>query len=317
MMNNLADRTDMVVRKVQLHRVLIALVALVSMGLVVAFGRLLESHPRPASPALTEERLYMNGATVKHMSLGFRGLIADWYWLRSLQYVGRKATNTSGFKLDNIKALDLRLLAPLLDAATTLDPQFIAVYEYGAVVLPEVSDEDHDEQAIALLKKGVAANPAAWRLYHHLGYIYWQRQDYKAAREIYSAGAKIAGAPRWMEAMSARMEAEGGSRATAREMYQRMYEQADDAQIRRMAELHLAQLNSLDERDAIRRVLAAYRERSGGRCPSSWQEIGVLLGALGLHQDQTGAPLDPSNVAYVLVKERCDVKLGEASKILR
>ena len=139
--------------------------------------------------------------------------------------------------MDDLAALNLKLLYPLLDTATTLDPQFIAVYEYGGVVLPGINDED----AIKLLKKGIENNPAEWRLYHHLGYIYWQRNDYRSGeRDLRCRARRLPGAPAWMQAMSARMQAEGGSRDTAREMYTRMYEQADDEQIKRMAELRLA-----------------------------------------------------------------------------
>jgi len=72
------------------------------------------------------------------VSLGFNGLIADWYWMRALQYVGRKVMGTSEhLQLDNLNPLNLKLLAPLLETATTLDPQFMEPYEYAAVVLPE------------------------------------------------------------------------------------------------------------------------------------------------------------------------------------
>src|SRR5205085_805666 len=174
-----------------------------------------------AAQTQTEE-LYLRPATVRRMSLGFNGLAADWYWLRALQYVGRKLQNYKGeVQLDDMRPVGLNLLAPLLDSATTLDPQFLPVYEYGAVVLPAV-DVD---AAINLVKKGIAANPTAWRLYHHLGYIYWQRGRFTEAAEAYRQGAQVPGAPTWMSAMAAQMASEGGSRATAREIYRRMFEQ--------------------------------------------------------------------------------------------
>ena len=171
--------------------------------------------------------------------------------------------------IDDLGALNLKLLAPLLDTATTLDPQFMEAYEYAAVVLPAVNVDE----AIRITKKGIAANPGAWRLYHHLGYIYWQRGDFKTASETYGAGAAIPGAPPWMQAMKARMAAEGGSRATAREIYTRMYEQAADSQVKDMARRRLLQLDSLDQRDILRKILAAYTSKTG-HCVSSWREVG-------------------------------------------
>src|SRR5215210_5648663 len=185
----------------------VALSLVVVLGMVAVFGlsRLMDARRPPVNSALEEERLYLTGAAARRASLSFNGLIADWYWMRALQYVGRKIIkhqNEQGeVQLDNLGSLDLRLLYPLLDTTTTLDPQFIAVYEYGAVVLPEININD----AIKLLQKGIAANPSVWRLYHHLGYIYWQRGDYRRASEIYSEGAHLPGAAPWMMLMSARM----------------------------------------------------------------------------------------------------------------
>jgi tetratricopeptide (TPR) repeat protein len=164
------------------------------------------------------------------------------------------------------------------------------------------------------LQKGIAANPSRWRLYHHLGYIYWQRGDYRRASEIYSEGARVPGAASWMMLMSARMTAEGGSRSTAREMYRRMYEQSDDEQIKQMAERRLMQLDSLDEREVIRKALVLYQTRAG-RCANSWKDVATLLRAAGLRLDQAGAPVDPSRTPYVLVNQGCDVDLSGHSQV--
>jgi tetratricopeptide (TPR) repeat protein len=172
-----------------------------------------------------EEPLYLKGATAKRLSLAFNGLASDWYWMRSLQYMGRKAVNYSathhqGIQLNDLSALDLRLLPSLLRMSTTLDPQFMAPYEYGAMILPTFNEEE----AIALLNYGIQQNPDAWRLRQHLGYIYWQRNEYDKAGQVYAAGARLPGAPLWMGEMSARVTAEGGSRRAAREMYQHLYD---------------------------------------------------------------------------------------------
>jgi tetratricopeptide (TPR) repeat protein len=291
---------------------LLALLVVAGLGSAAALTRWLEVRRPPADPAVEEENLYLTGGAARRMSLSFNGLVADWYWMRSLQYVGRKVISQGDkFSFSHLGDLELRLLYPLLDTATTLDPQFIPVYEYGAVVLPAVNDE----HAVKLLEKGVGHNPSEWRLFHHLGYIYWQRGDYQTAAARYAAGAELAGAPPWMRAMSARMLAEGGSRGTAREIYQRMYDEADDETIRRMAELRLAQITSFEERDTVRKVLKGYQARQG-RCANEWREVAQALRAAGLKVDAgTGAPLDPAGTPYVLIKEECDVDLDPKSVV--
>jgi tetratricopeptide (TPR) repeat protein len=289
------------------------LAALVVAGLAASFGlaRWLDAR-RPAEDAFASyEELYLRPETARRMSLAFNGLAADWYWLRSLQYVGRKVeAYPDTFTLDDMRALGIRNLGPLLEQSTALDPQFMAAYEFGAVVLPAI---DRDA-AVRLVERGIRANPQEWRLYHHLGYIHWQAGRFREASEAYEAGARQPGAPPWMTVMAAQMSAQGGSRAVAREMYRRMHEGAADEQVRTLAVQRLAQLDSLEERDRIRRALADFRERAG-RCPADWREVAPLLRAARLRLTAAGAPVDPSDVPYVLDAAACDVRLDERSRI--
>lgn len=293
------------------HDALLLLTLLVALAGVIGVSRLIESQRSETIPATMEERLYLSGAGVKRVSLGFNGLAADWYWMRSLQYVGRKVlANGQGLQLDNLGALNLKLLPPLLDTATTLDPQFLEPYEYAAIVLPGIDVKE----AIRITQKGIAANPSSWRLYQHLGYIHWQQQDYDAARNTYREGAKLPGAPAWMQAMQARMAAEGGSRDTAREIYQHMYEQSEDEKVKEMARRRLLQLRSFDEREGLRQLMAAYKSQTG-RCPGSWTELTPALRALEIQLDAAGAPFDPSGVAYVMLANKCDLETDPRSEV--
>jgi tetratricopeptide (TPR) repeat protein len=281
----------------------INLVLVIVIGIIptVGLARLIDAQRLMANSNANDESLYLNAKTARRLSLGFNGLAADWYWMRSLQYVGRKIIGADqNVAIDDLSKLDLKLLAPLLENATTLDPQFLDPYEYAAVVLPAIDVKE----AIRITRKGIDANPNAWRLYQHLGYIYWQQGDYKTAAEVYGRGAELPGAPVWMEAMKARMTAEGGSRGTAREIYTRMFEQSADEKVKDMARRRLLQLDSLDQRDGLRKLLVGYQTRTG-RCPANWREINL-----------PAAPLDPSGAPYVLKPGQCEVELGEGSEII-
>ena len=290
-----------------------ALALLIVLGLASVFtlSRWIDAHRPPINQNIEEARLYVTGRTARRMSLGFNGLLADWYWMRSLQYVGRKIMAVpENVPIDDLSSLNLKLLAPLLDTSTTLDPQFMEPYQYAAVVLPSINVDE----AIRITQKGIAANPSAWRLYHQLGYIYWQRGDFIKASEIYGKGAEISGAPAWMQAMKARMADEGRSRSTAREIYTRIYEHAGDTQVKEMARRRLLQLDSLDQRDIIRKVLAAYLSKNN-HCPKSWRDIAAALHALRFELDTSGAPFDPSGTPYLLVRDGCDVELDSKSEV--
>ena len=292
---------------------LLLLVVFIGLASIVGLSRVIDSRRPPIDAKIEEEQLYVNGKTVKRISLGFNGLAADWYWMRALQYVGRKVLNTPGeIQLDDLGQLNVKLLAPLLDTATTLDPEFMEPYEYAAVVLPAINVED----AIRIARKGIAVNPSAWRLYQHLGYIYWQQKDFKAASEAYGQGAALAGAPHWMEAMRAQMLAQGGSLSTARLIYERMYQQTDDLNVREMARRRLLQIQSFGDRDEIRGLLREYAAREK-RCASSWKDVSQGLRRAALPLDESGAPLDPANLPYRLVEAGCDVDLDLRSEVPR
>jgi tetratricopeptide (TPR) repeat protein len=288
---------------------------LVGLVAAAAAARWSDAH-RPGVPAqFAEDQMEFNGPAMKRITLAFNGVAADWYWIKSLQYVGRKIVSYKdahggNFDLRNLSPLDLRQLPGLLKMSTTLDPQFLEPYYYGAFILPDFNPDE----AISLLNYGIAANPDKWRLYQHLGYIYWQRGDYQKASEVYAAGAKISGAPPWMLAISARMKAEGGAGAAAREMYLHLAEASDDPTVKAMVQKQLWRLDWTEDRDKIRRLLSNYATNTG-RCVTSWKDINLALAAAGLRVNGAGAPLDPTNVPYRLIKNGCDIDLDEHSEV--
>src|SRR4029079_5503670 len=98
-----ATRADSA-RRERARDLLLAL--LVVAGLAASFGlaRWLDAR-RPAEDQFASyEELYLKPETARRMSLAFNGLAADWYWLRSLQYVGRKVGAYRGaFTLDDMR----------------------------------------------------------------------------------------------------------------------------------------------------------------------------------------------------------------------
>jgi tetratricopeptide (TPR) repeat protein len=284
---------------------------------VMVLANWIDKHPSRPVIASAGEELYLKASTAKRLSLAFNGLAADWYWMRSLQYVGRKTLNFQEMhpgqtvSLDALGGFDLSVLPPLLRLAATLDPQFMAPYEYGAMILPTFNADE----AIALLNYGIEQNPNQWRLYQHLGYVYWQRRDYKKSAEIYAAGGKLPSAPGWMVEMGARMLAEGGSIQDARQMYRHLYDESNDEQVRQLLLRRLLQVDSFAQRDLIRRVINDYSTRLK-RCPASWKDIAAPLRTLRLPLDaNTGAPLDPAGTPYLLTRDGCEVDLDPHSQV--
>lgn len=292
-------------------------VSIIIIGYLAIFGmsKYLDDSRPPLPEGYADQDLALQGARLKGYALGFEGLIADWYWMQSLQYVGNKILDNPDAKisLDDLNALNPRLLYPYLDNATTLDPRFIAPYSYGAFVLPAIDKE----QAIKISLKGIENNPGNWYLYHQLGFIYWKTGDYKKAEEVYTKGSLIKDAPTFMTLMAANMKTEGGSRETARAIYRQIYEETSNDEIKKVLELKLLGYDSAEEREAIQKVLDGFQKQTN-RCPTNWREIFPLIRQVRLPngsslrvESQTFAPVDPTDVAYVLFKkdERCMVDL--------
>src|SRR5262245_56421423 len=79
---------------------------------------------------VNSETLFLSsGESIKRMSFGLSGLAADVYWIRTVQYFGRKLID-SGKPLSSgaTKEIRMDLLAPLLQIVVTLDPQHLPAY---------------------------------------------------------------------------------------------------------------------------------------------------------------------------------------------
>lgn len=280
-------------------------------ALIYVSGRLAAVRPQMPDD-YSDTDLTMQGSSIKGFALGMEGLMADVYFMRSLQYIGDKIlkANSDYINLENLRDLNPRLLYPLLENATDLDPHFIAAYSYGAVVLPAIDPE----KAETLALKGIDNNPNEWRLYQHLGYIYWRLGRYEKASDIYGRGAKIDGAAPFMNMMAASMKTQGGSRETARIIYNEMLANSPDEQIRITAKRKLEQLDSLDERELIDKALAEFQEKNG-QCPGSLHDILPALMKLKLpagrdfRVDKMNNLVDPTDAPYLLEKNTCKVKL--------
>lgn len=257
------------------------------------------------------------------MSLGLDSLAANIYWIRTVQYFGRKVIE-SGKPLSSAATQDLRmdLLAPLLDIVVTLDPQHIPAYRFGAIFLPERDMP----AAIALLEKGIIENKDEWRLYQDLAYIYWQAGNssgnpsesagyYAKSAEWYEKGSDVPGSPWWMRDLSGLMTIKGGSREAAKAVYT-AYLTTDDQNIRAQAVNRLKQLRSLDELDAINGLLARYKEQTGA-CPPDMRPLASRFRAMNLTVGNDSMPIDPDGFAYAYDPAQCSARVALESTVSR
>ena len=239
---------------------------------------------------------------VRRAALSFDALAADLYWIRAIQHYG-------GTKRSADPHASYAQLYPLLDLTTSLDPRFNVAFRFGAIFLsePAPNGPGRPDLAIALLEKGMKAQPQRWEYAQDIGFVhYWWRRDYRTAAEWFVRGADMGG-PDWLRQLAAVTLARGGNRASSRRLWQEVLAGADEDWLLRMARERLLQLDALDQIDGLRRLAIDY-ERRMQRPLQSWtqlQQAGYLR----------GVPRDPEGVPYLLDGARGVITLAPDSPL--
>jgi len=234
------------------------------------------------SPA--QQALYIRSTTVlRRMCLGYTGLLADIYWTRAVQYFGFQHFKGSG---------DFRLLAPLLQVTTELDPHMLPPYQFGANFLgpkpPNGAGLPGD--AMNLLRFGIEHNPDQWRLYYNLGFLYFTEfKDYAKAADAFERGAKLPFTNKFMPILAAKMAQHAGEFDTARMLWYTTYQSTKEAAIKENAVDHLRALQVDEEVTQLEGVVDKYRQQMG-HIPSSIADLERAGFIRGTPEDPNGHP---------------------------
>ena len=241
-----------------------------------------------------EETLWIVGPkAARYSSFGYTGLAADIYWTRAVQYFGGRHRERSK---------QYKLLKPLLELSTDLDPQLTIAYYFGSFFLAQAPPEGagDPDAAAALVEKGIRNNPDEWRLYYHLGIIHYiERHDYTAAADAFARGARNPKAAPWLQVMAATMRERSGDVNTAAYLWKQIYDNSEDKNIKANALKHLASLRADEDIRHLDEFVAEFEKRHG-RAPTSFRELAEF--GLG------GTPLDPTGRPYVLRNGHVEVQ---------
>jgi tetratricopeptide (TPR) repeat protein len=239
-----------------------------------------------AVAAEDDQVMLRSSKLVKGLSLEYAPLMADIYWTRAVQYFGNKHAGQQP---------DLRLLWPLLDVTSVLDPQLMPVYHFGSTFLSDAPPRGagRPDLAVELLERGLRANPDEWRLYYDLGFVYYfEVKDYAKASAAFYEGSKNPNAYFWMKVMAARIATEGDSIETSTFLWQDVYNTTSDSSVKENALNHLQLLRAQEDCKRIDAAAEEYQRRFGRR-PVQMSEL--LLGGFLL-----GEPVDALGYPYVL-----------------
>ena len=247
---------------------------------------LIRSVDRARPTATLQDVLYISSPKLlKRLCVGYDGLLADVYWTRTVQYFGGTHSRGGG---------TYKLLGPLLNITTQLDPHLIPAYEFGETFLSAKPPQGagDPEKAIDLVRYGIQNNPSDWHLYYDLAFIYYDQKDYRHAAEAFLRGSQLPNAHPFLKIMAAQMAQHGGDVQTARMMWSETYQTTHDKMIQANAAAHLRAIQVDEDVTALEKLVQIYRERTG-RFPQTFSEM-VSAGVI------RGIPLDPLRHPYRL-----------------
>jgi tetratricopeptide (TPR) repeat protein len=234
----------------------------------------------------SDELLLTSPRMLKLLSFEFAPLLGQIYWTRAVQYYGEQHA---------APGRDFTSLWPLLDIATTLDPNLLPAYRFGSMFLSAAAPggAGRPDQAVTLLQRGIQENPEYWRFYQDLGFIYYMdAKDYPKAAQAFEEGGRKPGAKLWMRVMAAKVAAEGESFETSMFLWRDVYQTAIDRDTKKGALTHLQLLRAREDCKQLDSLDEEYAKRFG-HPPGNFNQL-VQSGML----QATAA--DPLGFAYVL-----------------
>ena len=274
-----------------MKRVLLTLfVLVVLLAGTIGAERVLQQIERP--DPLGRKLLYLPSPEILQLvSLGNSGLVADLFYLWSIQYYSKYQPHERFLYLDTV-----------YDLITDLDPLYHDAYRVGALIiqLPTTDEEIHKKAVIRLFDKALRNMPsnheiaeaAAWDMYIRY------RDRIEALRYLKSA-ADIPGSPHRLKRFLTVWSEDGQewSFENALSYWQEVRDEAETDYDRAVCEKQIYRLFASRDEELLNPMLQDWQARHGD-CPDSWQ---ILVDAGWLQE----IPVDYFGRTYRILTEPC------------
>lgn len=241
--------------------------------------------------------LYLpNGKHLKIMALGQEALLADLFYLWAIQYY-------SNYEREDRYRYVHHIFGEVIGE---LNPNYVDAYWIGAMIL---TTEGKDlDGGLALLERGIEANPDKWILPYLAGWECFNFQEYERAGEYFERAASVPGAPTNIIRLKAGMESKAGDLEGAlREWTQLRDDPASDSDTRAIAKRRVKDLTVQLDLRQLNQLVKRFRSETG-RSPGSMEDL-VRGGYLPF------VPDDPNGTPYALERETGRV-VSSASRLL-
>jgi tetratricopeptide (TPR) repeat protein len=264
--------------------------ACLAAALALAAGARARLEPEASARGAVRDPAWLpSGRALRTVAFGQRLLLADFYWLRTVSYMGE----TLLAKVDRWDAL-----LPLAELVTDLDPRHGYVYQVAGSNLAGLAHRYREADQI--LQKGMRALPERWTLplvYASNKFIF--EQDYPEAARYARRAAEVGQRPH-LALLAANLSA----LANTDDEYQaaegfllQTLGQTEMPEMREELEARLVKIRTYQALATLERAIAAHRARTG-RAPA-WLGALVPLELPALPADPSGGRFeyDPSSGA--------------------
>lgn len=169
---------------------------------------------------------------VRLVALGYDQLVADFYWLAFVNYVGDDLARDRDHYAEADKYLDL---------ITGLDPRFVQPYWFCAFTVG--AEQKRPLRANQIIQRGIRANQNNWYLPYIAGInLYLFAHDEVGASKYYQAASKFPDAPKWLARQSEILAAKIPSSIKEINTWDAIYKTEKATLIRSKAKARLIQL---------------------------------------------------------------------------
>ena len=183
---------------------------------------------------------------LQHLSLTYKSLVADYYWLKTINEFGDSRRHK--YNYPNLIALTRRTLY--------LDPYFKTAYTFAGTALT-IKRLDYTKSN-DLLERGMKYRPDLWELPFYLGFNhYYFDKNYLDASKMLMHAATIEGAPPFAGMLGMRLAAEANSPELGLQFVETALATIENEEIREgyeerkrylLLEVHLKWLNKTQDR---------------------------------------------------------------------
>lgn len=234
--------------------------------------------------------------SVERYSFGFNNLLGAAMWVQLLQKGNEQPIPHGKLSWEYSQ----------FDTITTLDPNNMRVYEFGAIFISTLRRDQMGGKH--LLEKWTHKQPDYWRVWYMLGnHEYSQLRDYPSAAPHILKASLMANAPTWLSSLGVRLLSETGQLYAALKASLELYQQLPSEESKARLVDRIRSLNYNIQKQRWISALQHFKQQYG-ISPPSIDALRTLAESQSRELSSLLEGQDKKEIAQRLLQERFDFK---------